>query len=73
MKWIRFIEKSFPCFLANKYYVDTTHINVARPNMEIQSYMKDGMIENWDLFEKVIDYVYAKVSVRHFTAISVTE
>ncbi|XP_052896350.1 actin-like protein 6A [Anopheles moucheti] len=45
----------------NKYYVDTTHINVARPSMEIQSYMKDGMIENWDLFEKVIDYVYAKV------------
>lgn len=41
--------------------------------MEIQSYMKDGMIENWDLFEKVIDYVYAKVSVRHFTTISVTE
>lgn len=29
--------------------------------MELQSYMKDGMIENWDLFEKVIDYSYEKV------------
>lgn len=24
-------------------------------------YMKDGMIDNWDLFEKVLDYTYAKV------------
>lgn len=29
--------------------------------MEIQTYMKDGMIDNWDLFEKVLDYTYAKV------------
>ncbi|XP_037825139.1 actin-like protein 6B [Lucilia sericata] len=45
----------------HKYYVDTTYINVPRSNMEIQTYMKDGMIDNWDLFEKVIDYAYAKV------------
>lgn len=29
--------------------------------MELHSYMKDGMIENWDLFEKVLDYTYSKV------------
>lgn len=23
--------------------------------------MKDGMIDNWDLFEKVLDYTYSKV------------
>ncbi|KXJ79033.1 hypothetical protein RP20_CCG002651 [Aedes albopictus] len=45
----------------NKYYVDTTFVSVARPNMEIQTYMKDGMVDNWDLFEKVLDYTYAKV------------
>lgn len=45
----------------NKYIVDTTFVNVARSNMEIQTYMKDGMIDNWDLFEKVLDYTYAKV------------
>lgn len=44
-----------------KYYVDTTYVNVPRANMEIQTYMKDGMIDNWDLFEKVLDYTYAKV------------
>ncbi|XP_055376773.1 actin-like protein 6B [Condylostylus longicornis] len=44
-----------------KYYVDTTYVNVPRSNMEIQTYMKDGMIDNWDLFEKVLDYTYAKV------------
>lgn len=36
-------------------------MNVPRSNMEIQTYMKDGMIDNWDLFEKVLDYTYAKV------------
>lgn len=29
--------------------------------MEIQSYMKDGMIDNWDLFEQVLDYAYKRV------------
>lgn len=48
---------------ANKYYVDTTFVSVPRPNMEIQTYMKDGMVDNWDLFEKVLDYVYAKVKL----------
>lgn len=36
-------------------------MSVPRSHMEIQTYMKDGMIDNWDLFEKVIDYTYAKV------------
>ena len=49
------------CILDNKYYVDTTYINVPRSNMEVQTYMKDGMIDNWELFEKVLDYVYARV------------
>lgn len=30
--------------------------------MEIQTYMKDGLIDNWNLFEKVLDYTYAKVT-----------
>lgn len=47
--------------ILDKYYVDTTFINVPRSNMEIQSYMKDGMIDNWDLFEKVLDHTYKKV------------
>lgn len=45
----------------SKYYVDTTFVNVPRSNMEIQTYMKDGMIDNWDLFEQVLDYTYSRV------------
>lgn len=44
-----------------KYYIDTTYLNVPRKNVEIGTYMKDGMIEDWDLFEKVLDYTYNKV------------
>ncbi|XP_015602812.1 actin-like protein 6B isoform X1 [Cephus cinctus] len=44
-----------------KYYIDTTVLHVPRKNMEVVSYMKDGMIEDWDHFEKVLDYTYSKV------------
>lgn len=46
---------------ARKYYVDTNYVNVPRSQMEVQTYMKDGMIDNWELFEKVIDYAYTNV------------
>ncbi|XP_046398835.1 actin-like protein 6B [Ischnura elegans] len=45
---------------AKKYYIDTTTLHVPRKGMEVVSYMKDGMIEDWDLFEKVLDYTYSK-------------
>lgn len=41
--------------------MDTTYLNVPRSGMEVQTYMKDGMVDNWDLFEEVLDYTYAKV------------
>lgn len=31
--------------------------------MDLHSYMKDGMIENWDMFEKMMDYSYEKVEI----------
>lgn len=31
--------------------------------MELETYMKDGMIDNWDVFEKVLDYSYEKVII----------
>lgn len=43
-----------------KHYIDTNYINVPRKGMEVANYMKDGMIEDWDLFEKVLDYTYSK-------------
>ncbi|CAG9573785.1 unnamed protein product [Danaus chrysippus] len=44
-----------------RYYIDVTELHVPRPNMEVQTYMKDGQIDNWDLFEKMLDYCYSKV------------
>lgn len=43
-----------------KYYVDLTEINVPRSGKEIESFLRDGMIENFDLFEKMIDYIYTR-------------
>ncbi|XP_049775021.1 actin-like protein 6B [Schistocerca gregaria] len=44
----------------NKYYIDTNYLHVVRPGMEVATYMKDCMIDDWDLFEQVLDYTYAK-------------
>ncbi|OWF49030.1 actin-like protein 6B [Mizuhopecten yessoensis] len=43
-----------------KYYIDTTMLKVPRKGMEISSFLKDGMIDNWEIFEKVMDYTYSK-------------
>ncbi|RWS32025.1 Actin-like protein 6A [Leptotrombidium deliense] len=43
-----------------KYFIDTTSIHVPRKNMEMTSFLKDGMIDDWDIFEKMLDHIYAK-------------
>uniref|UniRef100_A0A0N4YHG9 Actin n=1 Tax=Nippostrongylus brasiliensis TaxID=27835 RepID=A0A0N4YHG9_NIPBR len=42
-------------------FIGTTKIIVPRPKTTIQSFMKDGMIEEWDMFENLIDYSYNEV------------
>ncbi|CAH0562439.1 unnamed protein product [Brassicogethes aeneus] len=40
------------------YNIGVLSIHVRRPEMEITSFLKEGMIENWDMFENLMDYVY---------------
>ncbi|VDM57404.1 unnamed protein product [Angiostrongylus costaricensis] len=42
-------------------FIGTTSIVVPRPNTTIHSFMKDGMIEDWDMFENLLDYSYSKI------------
>jgi len=44
-----------------KFHIDTTSINFPKANMEVGTYMKDGMITDWDMFEQVLDYSYKKI------------
>ncbi|KAI6194520.1 WD repeat-containing protein 48-like protein [Aphelenchoides besseyi] len=44
----------------NKYFIGTTEVNVPRENCEIKTYMNDCMIEDWDLFEQMMEYIYKK-------------
>ncbi|XP_054162104.1 actin-like protein 6A isoform X2 [Oppia nitens] len=43
-----------------KYSIDTTAIHSPRKGMEMTTFLKDGMIEDWDLFENIMDYTYKK-------------
>ena len=29
--------------------------------MDVSTYIKDGMIEDWDMLEQILDYSYAKI------------
>ncbi|CAJ0587977.1 unnamed protein product, partial [Mesorhabditis spiculigera] len=41
-----------------KIYIGTTKNIVPRANCEIKNFMSDGMIEDWDLFEEMMNYAY---------------
>lgn len=43
-----------------KFYIDTNSLRVPRKATEVQSFLKDGMIENWEMFEQMLDYTYNK-------------
>ena len=57
------------------YVVGTNYITALREGLELQGPIQDGMIENWDLFEHLIDYVYKKVvkSEREYHPLMMTE
>ena len=39
--------------LKKNYHIDTVSLNFPKKDMEVETYMKDGMVDNWDVFEKV--------------------
>lgn len=45
---------------SRKYFIDTNSLRVPRKGMEVQTFLKDGMIENWDMFEQIMDYTYKR-------------
>ncbi|XP_017477415.1 PREDICTED: actin-like protein 6A [Rhagoletis zephyria] len=45
---------------SRRYIFDTTAIKSPQNNMDLTTFLRDGMIEDWDLFEKMTDYIYKK-------------
>ena len=45
---------------SKRYLIDTMSLKAPNPNMEIQSYVKDGLVDDWDAFERVLDYTFTK-------------
>ncbi|KAJ8950291.1 hypothetical protein NQ318_021147 [Aromia moschata] len=41
-----------------RYNIGLLAIHVWRPDMELTSFLKEGMVENWDMFENFLDYIY---------------
>ncbi|XP_063305870.1 actin-like protein 6B isoform X3 [Pelobates fuscus] len=40
------------------YYIDTTCLHVPRPLTEVTSPLKNGMIEDWDAFQAILDHTF---------------
>ena len=47
--------------ITKKYHVDTVGLHYPKKGMEVSTYIKDGMIEDWDMLEQILDYSYAKI------------
>ncbi|KAJ6224338.1 hypothetical protein RDWZM_002883 [Blomia tropicalis] len=43
-----------------RYIFGSTAIKCPKSNMELTSFFKDGTVEDWDLFEKMVDHIYSK-------------
>ncbi|OPJ85638.1 hypothetical protein AV530_013840 [Patagioenas fasciata monilis] len=42
------------------YHIDSSALHVARENMEVLSPLKNGMVEDWDCFQAILDHTYSK-------------
>ncbi|XP_019867723.1 actin-like protein 6B [Aethina tumida] len=40
------------------YNIGVLAIHVRRQGMELSTFLKEGMVENWDMFENFLDYIY---------------
>ena len=45
---------------SKKYFIDPSEISIPRSNVEMMSPLKDGLIDNWDLFEQLLDHSYKR-------------
>uniref|UniRef100_A0A183DU17 Actin n=1 Tax=Gongylonema pulchrum TaxID=637853 RepID=A0A183DU17_9BILA len=52
---------SSPVPSKKEYFIGKTFVNVPRANTEIVGCMRDCMIEDWDIFEQMVDYCYRHV------------
>uniref|UniRef100_A0A8R1HY78 Actin n=1 Tax=Caenorhabditis japonica TaxID=281687 RepID=A0A8R1HY78_CAEJA len=43
------------------FFIGTTKIIVPRARTTMQSFMKEGLIEDWDLFEKMVEHSYENI------------
>ena len=39
-----------------KLHIDTNSLHFAKKGMEVGTYLKDGMVDDWDMFEQVLRY-----------------
>ncbi|XP_040564619.1 actin-like protein 6B isoform X2 [Lepeophtheirus salmonis] len=44
-----------------RYYIDTCSLHYPKKGMEISTFMKDGMIDNWEVFEELMNYSYSQI------------
>ena len=51
---------SKPPASSKRYLIDTMSVKAPKPHMQVQPLLKDTLIEDWDLFENVLQYTFGK-------------
>lgn len=44
--------------MEKKFNIGIVAIHVRKPEMDMVTFMKDGMVEDWELFENFMDHIY---------------
>lgn len=49
-----------PSSSSKRYLIDTMSVKAPKPRMQVQPMLKDTLVEDWDLFENVLQYTFGK-------------
>ena len=45
---------------SKRYLIDTMSVKAPKAHMQVQPLLKDTLVEDWDLFENVLQYTFGK-------------
>jgi actin-related protein len=49
-----------PSLKNKRYLIESMSLKTPKPNVEIRPFLKDGLIDDWNLYENVLNYVIGK-------------
>lgn len=53
-------ESIRPALKNKRVLIDSMSVKAPKPNMEVKPFLKDGLIDDWNLYEDVLNFILGK-------------